>query len=134
MNLIVCLDQRNGMLFGGRRQSMDRLLRQRMLQFVGDGKLWISSYTARQFDTFPNSVIVDDFFLEKAAPGDYCFVENDDILAAVSRARKIIIYRWDRIYPSDVTFPEQIFSKRNKISEYKFQGYSHKEITEEVFE
>lgn len=133
MNLIVCLDQRNGMLFGGRRQSMDRLLRQRMLQVVGDKKLWINSYTARQFETLPETVVVDNSFLLNAALDDYCFVENGDLEVAISKAHKVIIYRWDRIYPSDVTFPVQILNDRNKISEYKFQGFSHKEITEEVY-
>lgn len=134
MNLIVCLDQRNGMLFGGRRQSMDRLLRERMLQVVADKKLWMNSYTARQFETLPEAVVVDDSFLVNAALDDYCFVENSDINAAISKARKVIIYRWDRIYPSDVTFPIQFLSNFKRMSEYKFQGYSHKEITEEVFE
>ena len=133
MNLIVCLDQRNGMLFGGRRQSMDRLLRERMLRVVGEGKLWINSYTAGQFGSVPESVIVDDCFLDKAEQDDYCFVENGDIDSAAIKARKVIIYRWDRIYPSDVSFPIQILADFRKLSEHKFQGYSHKEITEEVF-
>ena len=39
MNLIVCLDDKNGMAFNGRRQSRDRLLTEDLLQTVGESCL-----------------------------------------------------------------------------------------------
>ena len=39
MNIIVCLDDKNGMMFNKRRQSQDRVLRQRMLELAGEKKL-----------------------------------------------------------------------------------------------
>ena len=40
MNLILCVDEGGGMSFFGRRQSMDRVLRQKALALAGEGKLW----------------------------------------------------------------------------------------------
>ena len=133
MHLIVCLDDRNGMSFAGRRQSMDRLLRARILETVGERKLWMNGYSARQFENLSENIIVDDCFLEKAGPDDYCFVENQDITGQTDKFRIVIIYRWGRVYPSDVTFPAQIFSARRKVSAIEFSGNSHDKITEEVY-
>ena len=133
MNLIVCLDMRNGMSFGGRRQSMDRVLRERMLAFVGKQKLWMNSYSAKQFSEGSDGICIDDDFLNKAGTDDYCFVEISDAPQYLPEFRKVIIYRWDRVYPSDVVFPPQILSQAKKISECTFAGNSHKEITQEVY-
>ncbi len=133
MHLIVCLDDRNGMAFAGRRQSMDRLLRARMLQTVGNKKLWMNSYSARQFETHADTVCVDESFLEKAGLNDYCFVETDDLTDYLKKIRNVIIYRWGRVYPSDISFPIQILSDRRKAGETVFSGSSHEQITEEVY-
>ncbi len=133
MHLIVCLDDRDGMTFVGRRQSMDRLLRARMLQTVGSAKLWMNSYSARQFEEPTDSISVDEDFLTKAGTEDYCFAENVDITGCLEKIRNVIIYRWGRVYPSDVTFPTQILSAREKIRETAFPGSSHEKITEEVY-
>ena len=59
MILIVCVDDNMGMAFNHRRQSQDRLLRRRLLERVGASKLWMSPYTARQFDALPENVQAD---------------------------------------------------------------------------
>ena len=133
MHLIVCLDDRNGMAFAGRRQSMDSLLRARMLQTVGNKKLWMNSYSARQFETLADTVCVDESFLEKAGLNDYCFVETDDLTDYLKKIRNVIIYRWGRVYPSDISFPIQILSDRRKAGETVFSGSSREQITEEVY-
>ena len=40
MIIMVCVDDNNGMMFNKRRQSQDRVLRQRMLELAGEKKLW----------------------------------------------------------------------------------------------
>lgn len=133
MHLIVCLDDWNGMSFAGRRQSMDRLLRARILETVGEGKIWMNGYSARQFEKLSENIIVDECFLKKACPDDYCFAENEDVVGYLDKIRTVIIYRWGRVYPSDMTFPVQILSARRKVSAIDFSGYSHDKITEEVY-
>ena len=50
MILIACADDNLGMLFNSRRQSMDRVLRARLLELCGAHKLWMNAYSRGQFD------------------------------------------------------------------------------------
>jgi hypothetical protein len=59
MKIALCLDDKNGMMFAGRQQSMDALLRQDLLQMVEGCRLWMSPYSANQFESLPENVQVD---------------------------------------------------------------------------
>ena len=50
MKLIVCLDERKGMMFNNRRQSRDRVLIDNMIKMVGDDKLYIAPYSESLFE------------------------------------------------------------------------------------
>lgn len=133
MKIIVCLDDHDGMLFAGRRQSKDSVLRRRVLELVSDGILWMNAYTAGQFEE-QGSIRCDEDFLEKAAAGDYCFVENVDVTPYLHKIRGVILYRWNRRYPADVTFPVSLFADRWQLeSRVDFPGSSHESITEERY-
>lgn len=134
MNIIVCLDDKNGMLFAGRRQSKDSLLRKRVLELVGSSPLWMNGYTAGQFTEDAENLRCDAAFLEKAALGEYCFVENTDITAYADQIESVVIYRWNRVYPSDAQFPVNLFNDRWQLaSRFDFAGSSHEWITEEIY-
>ena len=134
MKVIVCLDDDLGMLFNGRRQSMDKALRDRMAQITMGKPLWMNAYSAGQFSDFPANAVVDENFLDKAMDDDYCFLENTDILAYASKVNTVIIYRWNRNYPQDVRFPVSLFCDNwHLISSCDFVGNSHDRITEEVY-
>ena len=77
MIVITCLDQKNGMMFNHRRQSQDSVLREHVAKLVANLPLWMNHYSASQFDTesIPN-LNIDDAFLQEAAQGEYCFVED----------------------------------------------------------
>ncbi len=47
MIIMICLDDRGGMLFNKRRQSQDVLLRQQILTETAGGRLWMNSYSAK---------------------------------------------------------------------------------------
>jgi len=133
MNLIVCLDDRNGMRFNCRRQSKDKAVCADILEMTAGSKLWMNGYSASQF--FPEQIIADEAFLEKAGEQDYCFVENADISAYADKVSRVIIYRWNREYPADVRFPVELFAHRWRIvSREDFPGNSHQCITREVYE
>ena len=108
MNIAVCLDDKNGMLFCGRRQSKDRYLRQQLLQMAQPNALWMNAFSAKQFED-GDAVRVAEDFLESAPQGQWCFVENTDILSCKEKIEHIAIYRWNRHYPSDVKFPVDAF-------------------------
>ena len=135
MILIVCVDDDNGMMFNHRRQSQDRVLRERVLGMTAGSRLWMNHYTEKQFATENAPQInVDDGFLNEAAPGDYCFVEGDDVTNYEKWMEKIILYKWNRRYPGDVHFgiPLQAHGWRLTGST-DFVGSSHEKITEEVY-
>lgn len=132
MILIVCLDDRDGMTFLGRRQSQDRLLRSRVLQLTEGSVLWMNGYSARQFAEPADHLRVSELPLTDAGAGEYCFAENVEL--GVVRPEKLIIYRWNRHYPSDVRFPVSEFVKGLELlSSADFPGSSHEKITEEVY-
>ena len=43
-------------------------------------------------------------FLEQAGEGEYCFVENTGLQAVEAKIEKIIVFWWNRHYPSDRKF------------------------------
>lgn len=44
MNIIICLDDNNGMMFNKRRQSQDRILRADLKEFIKDKDLYMNNY------------------------------------------------------------------------------------------
>ena len=75
MKLIVCVDKSNGMLFNNRRQSQDKVLREKLLSLVGEDRLFLNAYSARQFENNEKLTVCEDF-LAMAGEDDFCFVEN----------------------------------------------------------
>ena len=128
MNLIVALDDNNGILFNHRRQSRDEALRRDILALTRGSKLYMSAYSARQFD--PAGVTVSEDFLCLAGPGDYCFAES---AVDTALAERLIVYRWHRVYPADtyVSIDPKIW---HLTSSRDFAGKSHECITVEVYE
>ena len=145
MKVIVCVDNQNGMMFNHRRQSQDRVLRRRMLELTGGEKLWMNAYSQKQFlqdlqgnGTMPEvhghleQIQVDESFLEKAETGEYCFVEDQDIVPYEKRIEEVILCRWNRDYPADLYFKMDLGGwKLAKTQEYA--GSSHEKITEEHY-
>lgn len=128
MILIVCVDDNNGIMFNKRRQSRDRILIER-IEKMSDGKrLWMSEYSK---PLFSREVCADDDFLDKAAENEYCFNETKGKIE--TPPQRLIVYKWNRVYPSDVKFSCDM-SDMDLISVYEFVGSSHDKITEEIYE
>jgi len=131
MKLIFCLDDKNGMMFNGRRQSQDKLLRSRVLSIVGNNKLVMSPYSAKQF-TEGESIITSDDPQRIAESEDFYFVEDRPF--SIENADEIIIYRWNRHYPADVKFDHNVKALGFSLYyTYEFEGSSHEKITEERY-
>lgn len=131
MIIIVCLDDGNGMLFNKRRQSSDAVLTDRIIKLCENSRLLVNEYSAKLFEKHEVSVSKD--FLKEAAEGEYCFVENADITEFTEKIERIIIYRWNRKYPSDFKFPIGFLENMRLVSTENFVGKSHPEITEEIY-
>lgn len=131
MILVVCLDDKGGMMFNKRRQSKDAVVRDRILELTDGKKLWMNEYSLKQFENAGN-IACDESFLDKASEGEYCFVEDKSLAAYEKKAEKIIIYKWNRVYPSDMKLDIDL-SDRKLESIHEFAGRSHEKITEEVY-
>ena len=132
MIVILCLDDKKGMMFNNRRQSKDKFVIQDILKLVDGKKLLISSYSESLFQGLESKLIIDDNFLNNAAEEDYCFVENNNLKDFSEKIEKIIVYKWNRIYPSDLKL-EITIQDWNLIGRFEFVGNSHDKITREVY-
>ena len=140
MNVYIALDDNNGMMFNYRRQSQDILLRKDILNDSREKTLWISRYSAEQFqgdfpEGLPSNIMVDDEFFRKAKEEDICFVEEYDLSFYLDKIKMLVIYRWNRRYPADFYFNLDLSDgtwKRTSVSDIK--GNSHEKITKEVWE
>ena len=130
MNIIICIDDKNGYSLFGRRQSMDKLVRQRILTVVEENILYMNAYSEKQFDD--GLLAVCDDFLSVVGDGEYCFIEN--VPFSLEKCEKIIIYKWNRSYPADM-FLDYDYIRKNyhRTSLYEFSGSSHEKITEEIY-
>lgn len=138
MIVIACVDNNMGMLFNQRRQSQDKVLREKILQCCKGKKLWMNAYSYKQFEgqavNKDMTICVAEDFLNRAEAGDYCFVENTDVANCSDKIEQIIIYCWNRDYPADSYFTVLVHSKPWRLlSREDFCGSSHEKITEEVY-
>ena len=131
MKLIFCIDDKNGMMFFGKRQSQDSLLRKWIIEHTAGSRLWMSLYSAKQFND-QTGYVVDDNYMINASIGDYCFIEDKGYnLETVS---EIILCKWNRKYQADIAF--SIDLKANgfrKVSSEDIRGSSHDKITLETY-
>ena len=86
MIVFVCVDDRDGMMFNGRRLSQDRKLREAVLETASPGRLWMNEYSRGQFPQ-EASICVSRDFLSLAQEKDFCFV--CEILKTAARFKKI---------------------------------------------
>lgn len=133
MVLIVCIDDGYGMSFNKRRQSSDRVITEEILKLSAGKRLWMSPYTALMFPKETN-VSADENFLSLADEGEFCFAECIDVNDWISRSESVVVFRWNRRYPSDLKFPYTCLKNEWKLDRtQQLIGNSHNEITMEVF-
>ena len=132
MKLIVCLSDDGGMMFNHRRQSRDRVLIADMMNHVGDGLLWVSPYSAPLFGEDCPSLRIAPNPALTAEKNDYCFVEDTPLPQGLEDTNELLIYRWNRLYPSDVYFTCDT-STFSLAESQEFVGSSHDNITKEIW-
>ncbi len=134
MKVIVALDDDNGMMFNGRRQSRDAVVREKIAEITYGSRLWMNEYSRKQFQDMEINKEAAEDFLDKAAEGEYCFIEDTGISGVLERVEEFIIFRWNRRYPGDLKF--DVIPGENGfacIESGEFEGRSHDKITMEVW-
>lgn len=134
MNVVVCLDDRLGMTFNGRRQSRDRVLCEDVIKDAAGGTLLMAEFSKNLFLPMDAPFICAEDFLDMAKEGDTCFVENRPLSSYADKIERLVIYRWNRHYPSDMTFDIIPEGEGFRLVETKeFAGSSHEKITKEIY-
>ena len=128
MVLIVCLDLNNGMYFNNRRQSRDREVIKDIAFITKNNNLIMTEYSHKLFENECENIVITDDFEGQYLENDFCFVENEDV--QLENIKKIIVYRWDKVYPSDYCL---ILEGYHLTSTLEFKGYSHEKIVKEVY-
>lgn len=134
ISVAVCVDDFGGMLFNGRRQSRDRVMIADLVTSAKDKKILISDFSFPLFKDYGDKIIISASPLEDATAEVLCFIENFSLKDYKDRIESLIIYRWNREYPSDKRLdvsPEALGLKL--ISSSDFVGSSHKKITKEIY-
>ncbi len=131
MKAIVCLDECFCMAFNGRRQSMDKLVREKIASLTDGMPLYMLPYSSRQF----TGEIKDIFLCDDLSnlPQD-AFVFFETTQPAVDEIDELYAFMWNRRYPSDLKLGFDIGkSGFNLCSSEDFQGNSHDKITLNIY-
>lgn len=143
MKAIVCVDDRNGMMFNKRRVSRDREVCRAILEMCAGKRLLMNEssstlfmplfkeYRNKNLDT--PEIVTDSQYMTKAGDEDWCFVEDVSLKPYQNQIDTLVIYRWNRCYPAD--FHLDITTDRwQTVHCREFCGFSHEKITEEIYE
>ena len=131
MEIIICLDDNNGMLFNNRRQSRDSKLLLDIKNSL-NGNLTIFPFSEKLVSS---AEIPYEIMSGSASENTVLFVEDRGIKEFLPVTNKITVYRWNRDYPADLTLDIDLAKEGfRSVSVYEFAGSSHEKITKEVFE
>ena len=133
MIAIVCIENSNGLLFNKRRVSQDKIVTEKIIELSQGSKLWMDNYSYPLFEQYSTANInVADTFLSETSKGEYCFIENKSLKPFEKWLDKIIVFKWNRDYPSDFKIDLDL-TEWELIDSKEFVGNSHKNITMEVY-
>lgn len=130
LTVYVCLDDRNGMLYNGRRQSRDSRVFEDIRRELRDVLL---------IDPFSEALCrraeIPYCLLEGELPEEgQFFLEARNSRSALA-ADRIVIYRWGRHYPADVWWDLDLQAEGYRLTERReLPGSSHERICREVYE
>ena len=133
MTAIVCIEDRGGILFLKRRVSRDREVYRDIAESYK--KVYMTSYSLPLFGDVEIDAVVRQAPIAEGECGDVCLIESGEIADNLHKIARLIIYRWNRTYPFDVSIgfdPEA--SGFRLVSTDEFVGYSHEKIIKNIYE
>ena len=134
MKVILCLDERRGMMFNHRRQSKDRVLIADVIASLGGATLAIAPYSQSLFTASEIPLTVSENFLAEAGKETVCFVEDRALSPVKERIDEVVIYHWNRHYPADLWCDLDPCAEGFRlVDRSEFEGSSHDCITKEIY-
>ena len=132
MTAIVCIEDRGGILFNSRRVGRDLEVRRDIARDFG--KVYMTEYSRQLFSDVELDAAVRVSPLSEGARGDVCFIESGEIKDNLENISRIVLYRWNRRYPSDVKLGfEPADAGFRLVSTTDLVGQAHERITKEVY-
>lgn len=118
------------MMFNDRRQSQDRGLREYIAEMTKGEKVYMNAYTENLYEEIENPIVSEDF-LQKAGKGEPCIVENLPLSPVKDQIEEIVIFRWNKVYPSDQVLDVDL-EEWKLVEEEQIEGSTH-EITKQIY-
>ena len=128
MTVSFCLDDRGGMLFNKRRLSRDAA---QLADLAAEGPLTIDAFSEKLLISAGIPYVLAG---EELPENALFFNEVRRPEALLPLADRLVLYRWNRHYPSDVRWEGQPSDFGFVLRETtEFPGKSHEKITKEVY-
>ncbi len=134
MKIIICIDERLGFSFNGRRQSRDRALTRDIVNSANGRRIIIEKHSALLFEEAgialsENNIIIKDSYSE-VADGDIVFLENFADESFLLLADELVLYSWNRHYPATKKLDRAFLEANFELCEsFEFSGNSHEKLT-----
>ena len=131
ITVAITVDERMGIAFNKRRQSSDRILISDLVNTVSDN-IYITEYSLPLFSEQDAKAVVVADPLSECPDGGCCFVEAKALSEYIDEIDTLIVYNWNRHYPSDMKLDVD-FSGYKLVDFREFIGSSHEKITKEIY-
>lgn len=133
IKVALAIDDKGGMMFNKRRQSRDRLLIKDLCDKM-QSLIYISAYSSLLFEDFSDRVKIVENPLLECEDGACAFVEGLKLSEYTDDIDELIIYFWNKVYPSDVKLDIDVEKCGFKMcAKYDFTGNSHDKITKGIY-
>lgn len=128
--LLLTCDQRGGLAFNRRRQRRSKVVIADMLE-LADQPIYIRECSEKLFS--PGEYVLFDNILDVPA-GQFVFEElGNDSECYKDKYCEIVLYRWQRNYPSDVYLPDGLLNSYTLEDSREIQIGSEEFVTVEIY-
>ncbi len=130
MKAVICLDDKFGYSYNHRRQSKDSIMRRHLFSKTLLEGLVVNSYTLKSFVSdglLEACYINEENFLNSTVKG-YHFIENVDCSKVLDCIDELIVYKWNRLYVSDLSIDPAYLENFDLCEKECFEGSSHDNI------
>ncbi len=133
ITVMLTLDDKNGTMFNKRRQSRDIKVIEDMCRKT-DSPIYVTEYTAKLFAGFENRIKISSDPISECPDGCAVFLEGEAVGPHLDIIDALIIYRWNRLYPSDKKLDIDIEAAGfRQTALYDFVGNSHEKISKGTY-
>lgn len=133
LTVVATVDDRMGVAFNKRRQSRDVKLIEDLIRST-DRTIYVTEYSEPLFEGHIDRIIVAKDPMSECPDGGVCFIELTPLAGKAEEISTLILYRWNKVYPSDKKLGIDIDDSGFKLTgTTEFSGKSHDKITKEVY-